>query len=188
MGMYQHIREIWKNPKENLGDIWKQRLIEWRRDNSVVRLEHPTRLDRARSLGFKAKKGYIIVRVKLKRGGRKRERFSGGRKPRKMRRHEVIKKSYQWIAEERANKKYPNCEVLNSYFVAKDGKHYWYEIILLDKETVKNYPETSWVGNSQSRVYRGLTSAGRKSRGLRGKGFGYEKIRPSLKANKRLGK
>jgi len=33
---------------------------------------------------------------------------------------------------------------------------------------------------------RGLTSAGRKSRGLRGKGKGFEKIRPSLRANKRL--
>ena len=188
MGMYQSIREIWKQPKKNLGDLWKQRLIEWRRQESVTKVDYPTRLDRARNLGYKAKKGYVVVRVKLLRGGRKRVRFHGGRKPRKMRRQKVVKKSYQWVAEERANKKYPNCEVLNSYFVAKDGRYYWYEIILLDREIVKTYPGMSWLENSRGRVYKGLTSAGRKSHGLRGKGFGYEKIRPSLNSNKGLGK
>ena len=31
-----------------------------------------------------------------------------------------LDKNYQLIAEERTSKKYPNCEVLNSYYVAKD--------------------------------------------------------------------
>ena len=188
MGMYQHIREIWKNPRENLGEIWRQRLMQWRRDNSITKIDYPTRLDRARNLGYKSKKGYIMVRVKLIRGGRKRPRFRGGRRPKAMRRKKIVKKNYQWIAEERANKKYPNCEILNSYFVAKDGRYYWYEVILLDREIVKTYPGMNWVGNVRGRVYRGLTSSGRRSRGLRGKGIGYEKIRPSLNANKGLGK
>jgi len=37
-----------------------------------------------------------------------------------------------WIAEERAAKKYPNLEVLNSYYVTEDGSHKWYEVILVD--------------------------------------------------------
>jgi large subunit ribosomal protein L15e len=188
MGAYQEIRKIWKQPKKNLGDLWKQRLIQWRRENSVTKIDYPTRLDRARNLGYKAKKGYFMVRVKLLRGGRMRPQFKSGRSPKKTRRKKIVKKSYQWIAEERANKKHPNCEVLDSYYVAKDGRYYWYEIILLDKEIVKLYPKMGWVGDARGRVYRGLTSAAKKSRGLTGKGFGFEKIRPGLRANKRLGK
>jgi len=86
-------------------------------------------------------------------------------------------------------KKYVNCEVLNSYYVVKDGKHYWYEVILVDRVQVSTYKGYSWLtpGGNKGRVYRGITSAGRKSRGLRNKGKGAEKIRPSLRANKRRG-
>ena len=38
----------------------------------------------------------------------------------------------QQIAENRVGRKYPNLHVLNSYFVYKDGKHPWYEVILVD--------------------------------------------------------
>ena len=72
MGMYQAIRQVWKKPKENLGDLYKERLIEWRRQDVLTRIERPTRLDRARSLGYRAKKGISITRVRVKRGGRKR--------------------------------------------------------------------------------------------------------------------
>ena len=43
------------------------------------------------------------------------------------------------------------------------------------------------LANQRGRVYRGLTSAGRKSRGLRGKGKGFEKMRPSRRAHNRVG-
>ena len=42
--------------------------------------------------------------------------------------------NYQWICEQRAARKFPNLEVLNSYYLAKDGKHIWYEIILVDPQ------------------------------------------------------
>jgi len=60
MGVYKHIRELWKQPKKNLGELWKQRLILWRRGEATVKIKHPTRLDRARSLGYKAKQGVFI--------------------------------------------------------------------------------------------------------------------------------
>jgi large subunit ribosomal protein L15e len=69
MALYQHIREAWKKPKENLGDLWRSRLIQWRHEPVTVTLEHPTRLDRARSLGYKAKQVILVVRQRVNRGG-----------------------------------------------------------------------------------------------------------------------
>jgi large subunit ribosomal protein L15e len=182
MGFYNYLRQNWNNGK--LEELYKQRLIAWRRGNSITRVERPTRLDRAHALGYKAKQGYIVVRVKLLRGGRQRPRISSGRKSKNTRRKLVLEMNYQWVAEQRANKKYPNCEVVNSYFLAKDGKYYFYEVILIDREIGKKYPEIKNLARQRGRVYRGLTSAGRKSRSLRYSGKGYEKARPSEKANR----
>ena len=191
MSMYKYIREAWKKPKQKLGSLWQERLIQWRREPVTLRIDRPTRLDRARSLGYKAKQGIIVVRQRVNRGGKMRPKFKSGRRPKTMRRRLVLAKNYQQIAEERANKKFKNCEVLNSYEVAKDGKYYWYEIILVDRDhpVIKADKNLSWTGKrgNQGRVYRGVTSAGRKSRGLRHKGKGAEKMRPSLRANKRRG-
>ncbi len=188
MGIYKYIRELYKKPKANLGDLWKKRLIEWRKSNSIVKINKPTRLDKARSIGYKAKKGFIVVRVRVKRGGRKRPRLKKGRRSKAQRRKKIVGKSYKWIAEERAAKKFKNCEVLNSYEMAKDGIYYWFEVILLDKVIVRNYSGYEWVGDSKGRVFRGKTSAGRKSRGLKHKGMGAEKLRPSLRSHSRKGK
>ncbi|MEM0473599.1 MAG: 50S ribosomal protein L15e, partial [Candidatus Aenigmatarchaeota archaeon] len=50
-------------------EMLKQRLIEWRKQERFVRVEKPSKPDRARSLGYKAKQGFIIVRARLQRGG-----------------------------------------------------------------------------------------------------------------------
>ena len=114
-----------------------------------------------------------------------------GRRSKHSRRALILGKSYKQIAEERANKHFPNCEVLNSYWVAQDGKHYWFEIILIDKANpaILADKDINWITQKQHtrRVYRGLTSTARKSRGLRHKGKGAEKIRPSLRAKGRKG-
>ncbi len=183
MGMYQHIGELWKQPKENLGAMWRQHLIAWRREPATVRLQRPTRLDRARSLGYKAKQGILVVRQRVSAGAHKRPDFDGGRHSKHFRTTMILAKNYQLIAEERANKKFPNCEVLSSYYVAGDSKHYWYEIILLDRAhpSVRADARTAWVSSpsQRGRVFRGRTSAGRKMRGLWHKGTGAEHMRPS---------
>jgi large subunit ribosomal protein L15e len=189
MGIYKYIQNLWKKPKENMPELWKARLIKWRREPVSVRIEKPTRIDKARTLGYKALQGFIIVRQRVNRGGRKRAQIKKGRRPKNTRRKKIVAKNYRRIAEERANRKYPNCEVLNSYWVAEDGMHAWYEIILVDPQhpVIKSRKDLKWINEPQhrGRVYRGLTSAGRKSRGLRNKGKGAEKARPSLRANKR---
>nr|1FFK_I Chain I, RIBOSOMAL PROTEIN L15E [Haloarcula marismortui] len=185
--MYAYIREAWKRPYEGyVGELMWHRLQKWRREPAVVRIPRPTRLDRARALGYKAKKGIIVVRVRIRRGGRRATRPNKGRKSKKMMvNRRPRKKNLQWIAEERANRKYPNMEVLNSYWVGEDGRYKWFEVILVDRDhpAIKSDPQLSWVSRTRGRVYRGLTSAGRKARGLRRKGRGAEKVRPSLRAN-----
>ncbi|MDO8628147.1 MAG: 50S ribosomal protein L15e [Nanoarchaeota archaeon] len=173
-----------ENPE--LRDLWKQRKISWRREPIIVRLPKPTRIDKARQLGYKAKKGYFVVRIRVPRGGRMREKFHGGRMTSKMRRMKVLDMNYQTVAERRANAPYANAEVLNSYYLTQDGKHYWYEVILVDRELVSTYPKMQWLteGANTGRIYRGLTHSAKKSRGLAYKGKGYEKMRPSKRANK----
>ncbi|MBW3020805.1 50S ribosomal protein L15e [Candidatus Woesearchaeota archaeon] len=183
MGVYKYIREAWKKPKES--EFWKERLIQWRKEPTTVRISKPTRLDRARSLGYKAKQGFVIVRQRVSRTRRMRPMDAKGRRPKTFRHRKVTNLNYQQIAEQRANKKYINCEVLNSYYLAEDGKSKWYEVILVDKAhpQITSDKQLNWLSIKQGRVYRGLTSAGRKNRGLSNKGKGAEKVRPSRKAN-----
>ncbi len=193
MGMYKYLERFWKKSKEILKNLQKQRLIIWRRQPSIVRIERPTRLLRARMLGWKPKQGIILVRVRVRKGGRHRPKPMGGRKPSKSGiLHYSPKKSLQQIAEERAARKYPNLEVLNSYFVGEDGEYKWFEVILIDPAhpQIQNDPRYAWIllPANRRRVFRGLTSAGKKARGLRWKGKGTEKVRPSIRANQGKGK
>ena len=168
MSLYQYVREAWKKPKESMPELWRSRLVAWRAEPSTVRLDYPTRIDRARSLGYKAKQGFLIVRQRVIRGGHKRPWFSGGRRSKRFHTHKNLNLSYQSIAERRANKQFPNCEVLNSYYLINDGKHEWYEVILVDPASpvILADPNMKWIaGKAQNgRVYRGLTSSSKKSR------------------------
>lgn len=169
-GMYQFLREAWRKPKVNLNDIIKQRLIEWRTQNVIVRAEGPTRLDRARELGYKAKLGYTVARVRVKKGGRRRRKPEKGRSPSHAGLVHFTPKSLQWIAEEKAQRRFSNMEILNSYLAATDGKSNWYEIIMVDPKhpSIINDPKMRWIANpsNRRRVFHGLTSAGKKSRSL----------------------
>ncbi|NCN39581.1 MAG: 50S ribosomal protein L15e [Candidatus Aenigmarchaeota archaeon CG_4_10_14_0_8_um_filter_37_24] len=172
-GLYQEIRKLWKNPRKSMKELTRSRLIEWRREGRFERVEKPTRIDRARSLGYKAKNGFVIVRGRIGRGGRRRPLYGRrGRKPSKSGLTGFTSsKSLQWMMEERIQKKYPNLEVLGSYEVGKDGSHKWFEVILVDPvvpEIMKD-KNLKWVesGKNKRRVFRGLTSSGKKGRALK---------------------
>jgi large subunit ribosomal protein L15e len=187
MGLHKHIGKLWKKHSSELVQLNRKRYVTWRRESVTVRIKRPTRLDRARSLGYRPKSGVIIVRQRVDRGGRKRPDIKGGRRSKHARQIKILDKSYQLVAEERTAKRYVNMEVLNSYFVGKDGQYYWYEVILVDAEKpeIKTDKNLKWLTNSRRRVFRGMTSAGRKTRGLRNKGKGAEKMRPSRTARVR---
>lgn len=189
--MYAFIRDAWKTPERSyVKSLAWQRLQTWRREPAVIRIEKPTRLDRARNLGYKAKQGVTTVRVRTWRGGRRKQRPRGGRRTKHMGVNRLTaRKSSQRIGEERASRKFPNLEVLNSYWVGQDGKSKWYEIILVDPNHPRIREDNSfnWMASSRKRALRGKTSAGAKGRGQRKKGRGSEKTMPSLSAHGRRG-
>jgi large subunit ribosomal protein L15e len=171
--MYHYIAETWKNREELLEEVIRTRLIEWRKGPSVVRIDKPTRLDRARAIGYEAKQGFIVVRVRVRKGGLNRPRPDSGRRPKRMGVYGYAPaKSDRLIAEERANDKYPNLEVLGSYYVGEDGLYKYFEVILVDPHhpAIRADKDISWIVEPQhrGRVYRGKTAAGRKIRGLLG--------------------
>jgi len=181
-GMYHYIKQAWKKPDTK---ILRERMIEWRASPVFVKVDKPLRLDKARALGYKDKKGFVVIRVRLMRGGHKRPRPHKGRRSKRLHTRKNLKMNYQWIAEQRVGKKFTNLEVLNSYQIGKDGIHYFFEVIMIDPERpeIKNDPSLSWIVNSASRgrVFRGLTSAAKKSRGLRHKAKEL-KVRPSARS------
>lgn len=170
MTLYKKVRELWKKPKASLPELWRERLIKWRREPVTVKIERPTRIDRARSLGYKAKQGIVVVRQRVSRGGHRRGQPKRGRRPKRFGTRLNLDKSYKQIAEERAQKKFRNLVALNSYWVAEDGKNYWFEIIFVDPNhpVIKSDKNFAWLANKRthSRVFHGKTSAGKKSRGL----------------------
>jgi large subunit ribosomal protein L15e len=188
---YKYIAEAWKKPEKSfLKEIMRERLIQWRKQSVIGRIEKPTRLDKARKLGYKAKQGFVMVRVRVRRGGLRKVRPKAGRRPKRM----GVKKfkpakSLRLIAEERAARKFPNLETLNSYWVGEDGRSKWFEVIMVDPNhpAIKSDENINWICEKQHkrRVFRSLTSAGKKVRALRTRGRGSEKVRPSRKAVQR---
>jgi large subunit ribosomal protein L15e len=189
--MYSHIKEAWNVPADSfVKELNWHRMISWRRENAFVRVEHPTRLDRARSLGYKAKQGYVVVRARVRRGPLHKRMFWGGRKAKRRGLNKITAgKSLKRIAEERVGRRHPNLEVLNSYWLAQDGKNKYFEVICVDPDhpVIRADPKINWIceRKQSGRANRGLTSAGKKGRGLRRKGKGAEKARPSVKAHDR---
>lgn len=185
---YKYIAEAWAKPEKSfVGELTRERLVKWRRQSVISRIEKPTRLDRARKLGYKAKQGFVMVRVRVRRGGLRKVRPKSGRRPKRM----GVKKfkpakSLKLIGEERVARKFPNLEVLNSYWVGEDGRSKWFEVIMVDPShpVIKADKNINWICQKQHhrRVFRSLTSAGKKVRSLRRKGRGAEKFRPSRQA------
>jgi len=125
--------QVWlKMLKENPIEL-RQRAVVWRNENAVTRVEKPSRITRARRLGYKAKQGIIVIRMRVGTGGMRKQRPRGGRRPK----HLGVTKikadvSMKQVAERRVLERYPNMKLLGSYFLYKDGMHYWFEVILAD--------------------------------------------------------
>lgn len=188
-GLYHYLKQAWKKPDK---PTQRQRMIEWRKSGTFTKVDKPLRLDRARALGYKDKKGFSVIRVKIRRGGHKRPRPNKGRRSKRLHARKNLKMNYKWIAEQRAARKYSNLEVLNSYPIGKDGMHYFYEVIMVDpdKKEIKTDKTINWIGEgaNKKRAMRGLTSSGKKSRGLRASKSKSHKVRPSIRAGGRKGK
>ena len=182
------MRDAWKKPDVK---ILRERMIEWRKCGAITKVEKPLRIDRARSLGYKAKKGVTVVRIKIKRGGHKKSRPNKARRTKRLHIRKNLRMNYQEIAETRVARKYVNMEILGSYWIGKDGMNYFYEVILIDRSEpgiLKDKQLGQFVRAPKKRALRGLTSSGKKARGQqRNSREKVPKAFPSLRSNRRRG-
>ena len=191
MGAYKYLEEIWKKKQSDLMRfVLRMRTWEYRQLPAIHRCSRPSRPEKARKMGYKAKQGFVVYRVRIRRGGRKKPVRKGiiNGKPKSQ---GVIglkmKKSLRAVAEQRVSKKLGNLRVLNSYWVGQDSTFKFYEVILVDPshKAIRRDPKINWIARPvmKRRDERGLTSAGKKFRGLKVKGVSDNKNRPSRNAN-----
>ncbi|MGM0371660.1 MAG: 50S ribosomal protein L15e [Halobacteriota archaeon] len=183
---YSYIKEAWRDPDDGkLAELQWQRKQDWRSQGAIERIERPTRLDKARDLGYKAKQGVVLARVSVRKGGARKSRFTAGRRSKRTGVNRLgRKKNLKRIAEERATRKFINLRVLNSYWVGEDGSQKWFEVILLDPNhpAIENDDDLNWICDDaqENRALRGLTTAGDRGRGMLKRGTGSEHTRPSV--------
>ena len=190
MGAYKYVEELWKKKQSDvLRFLLRVRCWEYRQLPGIYRLRKPSRPDKARRLGYKAKQGYVIYRVRVRRGGRKRPVHKGQvyGKPRNAGITALkARRSLRSVAEERVARKAGNMRVLNSYWVNADASHKYFEIIMVDPfhPVIRKDPRINWLASvkMKHRELRGLTAAGRHSRGMMKKGHRAHKTRPSRRA------
>eukprot|EP00477_Mikrocytos_mackini_P000075 GAHX01000079.1.p1 GENE.GAHX01000079.1~~GAHX01000079.1.p1 ORF type:complete len:204 (+),score=21.67 GAHX01000079.1:36-647(+) len=192
MGSATYINALWRTKQSDvMRYLLRLRAWEGRQLGRIVRLSSPSRPEKARALGYKAKQGYVIVRIRTRKHGMKRDVRKGKlhRKPRNTGVYVKNDRNAQTIAETRVCREFPNLRILGSYWVAEDGTYKFYETILVDPmhNAVRNDGKMNWVcdGKHSGKADRGLTSSGRKARGLRGKGVKHHKNRPSKDSHKK---
>ena len=178
MGAYKYLEEVWRKKQSDvMRFLLRVRAWEYRQLNKVAKVNRPTRPDKAHKLGYKAKQGYVVYRVAVRRGGRKRPNHCGivHGKPKNQGINQLkFVRNLRSVAEERAGRACGNLRVLNSYWINQDATYKYYEVILIDPQhiAIRNDPRINWICNPvhKHRERRGLTSAGKKHRGLRVKG------------------
>ncbi len=118
--------------KDNSAEL-REKAILWRKQNAMIRIAKPSRISRARRLGYKAKQGIVVVRMRVGTGGMRKQRPRGGRRPKHLGVTRIkAAVSMKQVAERRVLERYRNMKLLGSYFLYKDGMYYWFEVILAD--------------------------------------------------------
>ncbi|CAI5501850.1 unnamed protein product [Closterium sp. Naga37s-1] len=189
-GAYKYVSELWKKKQSDvMRFLLRVRCWEYRQLPSIIRVSRPTRPDKARRLGYKAKQGYVVYRVRVRRGGRKKPVAKGivYGKPKSQGVTQLkFQRNKRAVAEERAGRRLGGLRVLNSYWVNQDSAFKYYEVILVDPhhQAIRNDAHINWLCRPvmKHRELRGLTSAGRHHRGLLRKGHKSTKNRPSVRA------
>ena len=182
MGAYKYIQELWRKQSAVLRvRCWQYRQLSalHRAPRPAPRAPQPTGPYKARRLGYKAKQGYVIYWIRVRRGGRKRPVPKGATYSKPVH-HGVnqlkFARSLQSVAEGRAGRHCGALRVLNSYWVGEESTYNFLEVILIDPfhKAIRRNPDTQWITKPvhKHREMGGLTSAGRKSHGL-GKGHKF---------------
>ncbi|PNS15314.1 60S ribosomal protein L15 [Sphaceloma murrayae] len=180
MGALKYVEELQKKKQSDvLRFLLRVRCWELRQLNVIHRASRPSRPDKARRLGYKAKQGFVIYRIRVRRGGRKRMAPKGATygKPTNQGVNQLkSQRSLRSTAEERIGRRCANLRVLNSYWINADSTYKYYEVICVDPQhkAIRRDPRINWIVNPvhKHREMRGLTATGKQNRGI-GKGHGY---------------
>jgi large subunit ribosomal protein L15e len=149
----------------------------------------PAPLSQARRMGYKAKQGYVVYRVRIRRGGRKKPVSKGivyGKPVNQGVTQLKPTRNLRSLAEERAGRSLGGLRVLNSYWINQDSTYKYFEVVLVDPHhaAIRKDARVNWIANPvhKHRELRGLTAAGKTYRGLRHRGHATNKLRPSRRA------
>jgi large subunit ribosomal protein L15e len=176
MGAAKYIRKAfqneWKAVKDNNYDyssLIRQRGLEYRNEGAAVkRVDKPTNLPSARSVGYKAKQGIFVVRVRVRKGTGLHHRPKNKRRPKRQGQAKLSRKiNTQAMAEQKSSKRFENAEALGSYKVAEDGQWHYFEVVMADRNapTIKSDKNLSYLThNQQGRAERGKTFSGRANK------------------------
>ncbi|KAL0485871.1 ribosomal protein L15 [Acrasis kona] len=189
MGAYKYLQVLYrKKQSDALRFLLRLRTWEFRQLPKIVRANQPTRPDKARRIGYRAKQGYVIYRARIRRGGRRKQVRKGNTngKPAGQGIHMKPNRNLQVMAEARVGRRCGNLRVISSYWVSQDARYKWYEVVCVDPfhQAIRNDPKIRWAtfAKQKHRECRGKTTAGRRARGLMNKGNGAMKLRPSKRA------
>lgn len=182
MGAYKYVSELYnKKQSDVLRFLLRVRCWEYRQLNVIHRVSRPSRPDKAHRLGYKAKQGFVVYRIRVRRGNRKRPVSKGatfGKPVNQGVNHLKYQRSLRSTAEERIGRKCGNLRILNSYWINQDGVYKFFEVIAVDPQhkAIRRDARINWIAKSvhKRREARGLTATGKKSRG-QGKGHRYNK-------------
>ncbi|KAF7713817.1 Uncharacterized protein PECH_005826 [Penicillium ucsense] len=180
MGALKYVEEIQKKKQSDvIRFLLRVRCWELRQLNVIHRASRPSRPDKARRLGYKAKQGYVVYRVRVRRGGRKRPAPKGATygKPTNQGINQLkYQRALRATAEERVGRRCANLRVLNSYWINQDSTYKYFEVICVDPQhkAIRRDARINWICNPvhKHREARGLTATGKKSRGIN-KGHRY---------------
>ena len=181
------MEELWRKKQSDvMRFLLRVRAWEYRQLPKIWRVPKPTRTDKAHRLGYKAKQGFVIYRVAVRRGGRKRPNGKGivYGKPKHQGINQLkFNRSLRSVAEERIGRLRGGLRVLNSYWINQDSTYKYFEVILVDPQhrVVRKDTRINWITEPthKHRELRGVTSAGRSGRGLRKKGHRANKLQGS---------
>merc|ERR1719411_153912 len=157
---------------------WCSGFCTAKRESAANGASKPTRPEKARRLGYKATQGFVVYRIRMRRGGRKKPVPKGATMGKPVHQGVFVQfaRRLQSVAEERVGRHCGALRVLNSYWVGEDSTYKYFEVILVDPNhnAIRNNPKHQWItqGNAKHREMRGLTSQGKRSRGV-GKGHRF---------------
>ena len=176
MGAYKYIRKTfqneWKGTKDENYDyvsLFRQRSLEYRNEGkAVVVVDYPTNLVSAKGVGYRAKQGIFVARVRVRKGTGTHHRPTHKRRPKRLGQAKLSRRiNTQAMDELKSSQKFENAEAVGSYKVAEDGQWHYFEVVMADRDasTIKSDKKLSYLSkNQKGRAERGKTYAGRSNK------------------------